>query len=173
MRLHFIQLTSALVILLGLNLVAVGQTQLILLNREKVVARFEYGDDISYKLKKSTSFTKASMLGATEFSLITFNDTIPFSSIERVSLKGHHGGTPLLAKFFITAGIAYFTLDQFNNVVVHGQKPDMEPSVWKPSLVLVAAGFAIKYIRKGSLRIRHPAKIVAAERGSRFFKSDE
>jgi hypothetical protein len=170
------QLKSTLVILfLSVSFSLVGQTQLVLLNKEKVLARFGYGDDIIYKLKKMDRFTKGVMLGATEFAVITFNDTIPFSSIERVSLKGHgqrHLPT-LISKLLITAGIAYFTIDQFNHVVVQGQKPDLDPTVWKPSLVMVASGLALKLVRKRSQRIRFPAKLLAVERGSMFYKSDQ
>ena len=168
------RLTFALVVLLsGVSFLSFGQAQLVLLNREKVIARFEYGDDISYKLKKSNAFTKGVMLGATEFALITFNDTVLFSSIDRVSLKGHRSSSSLLSKFLITAGIAYFTLDQLNHIIIQGQKPDLEPSVWKPSLALVATGYALKLARKRSLRIRFPAKLVAADRGSSFYKPNE
>ncbi len=147
------QLKSALaILLLSASFLSVGQTQLVLFNKGKLVARFGYGDDFTYKLKKSAHFTHGVMLGATEFAVITFNDTIPFSSIERVSLKGH---------------------SQLNNIVVHGQKPDMVPSVWKPSLVLVASGYALKWTHKKSQRIRFPAKLLAVERGSPFYKSDQ
>lgn len=170
------QLKSTLVILfLSVSFLSLGQTQLVLFNKEKVVARFEYGDDFTYKLKKSTRFTHGVMLGATEFAVITFNDTIPFASIERISLKGHgqRNLLTLVSKFLITAGIAYFVIDQFNNVVVQGQKPDLEPTVWKPSLVLVASGYALKLARKRSQRVRFPAKLLAVERGSPFYKSDQ
>ena len=170
------QLKSTLAILfLGISFLSLGQTQLVLINRDKVAARFGYGDDFTYKLKKSKRFTYGVMLGATEFGVITFNDTIPFTSIERVSLKGHSQRNllTLVSKFLITAGIVYFTLDQFNHVIVQGQKPDLEPTVWKPSLVLVATGYALKFTRKRSQRIRFPAKLIAVERGSPFYKSDQ
>jgi len=170
------QLKSTLAILsLSITFLSVGQTQLVLLNKEKVLLRVGYGDDFTYKLKKSTRYTHGVMLGATEFAVITFNDTIPFTSIERVSLKGHSQRhfPALISKFLITAGIAYFTIDQFNNVIVQGQKPDLEPTVWKPSLVLVASGYALTLVRKRSQRIRFPAKLIAVERGSPFYKSDQ
>ncbi len=169
-------LKSTLAILFfNVSFLSIGQTQLVLLNKERVVIRFGYGDDFTYMRKKSKHFTHGVMLGATEFAVITFNDTIPFSSIERVDLKGHgqrHFPT-LLSKFLITAGIGYFVLDQFNHVIVQGQKPDWEPTVWKPSLVLVASGFALKLTRRRSQRIRFPAKLLAVERGSMFYKSDQ
>src|SRR5580765_2378304 len=116
------------ILLLSITILSLGQTQLVLVNRDKVLARFGYGDDFIYKLKKSTRYTHGVMLGATEFGVIAFNDTIPFTSIERVSLKGHGQSNllTLVSKFLITAGIAYFTIDQFNNIVVQGQKPDLE-----------------------------------------------
>jgi hypothetical protein len=163
------------ILFISVSFLSLGQTQLVLLNKEKVVLRLGYGDDFTYKLKKATHYTQGVMLGATEFAVITFNDTIPFSSIERVSLKGHsqRNFITLVSKFLITAGIAYFAIDQFNHVIVQGQKPDLEPTVWKPSLVLVASGYALKLVRRRSQRIRFPAKLLTVERGSMFYKSDQ
>src|SRR5258708_40201738 len=119
------QLKSALaILLLSASFLSVGQTQLVLFNKEKLLVRFGYGDDFTYKLKKSTHFTHGVMLGATEFAVITFNDTIPFSSIQRVSLKGHsqrHLPT-LLSTFLITAGGAYFIFNPSNNLVLTREK---------------------------------------------------
>jgi len=168
------KLASILVILyLNISFLSLGQTQLVLIFKDKALARFSIGDDFTYKLKRSTHFTHAVMSDATEFSVITFNDTIPFSSIERISLKGHQRKTPRVSEFLIKAGVIYFLFDQVNNIVVHGQKPDMDPTVWKPSLVLVASGYALKLVRKKSQRIRFPAKLLAVERGSPFYKSNE
>jgi hypothetical protein len=167
--------STGTILFLIVSFLAMGQTQLVLFNREKVVARFGYGDEFIYKLKKSPRFTHGIMLGATEFSVFTFNDTIPFSSIERVSLKGHvqRNGLTLLSKFLITAGLAYFALDQVNHVIVQGQKPDLAPTVWKPSLILVASGYALKLTHRRSQRIRFPGKLLTVERGSPFYKSDQ
>lgn len=168
-----LKLTMA-ILFLNVSL-SLGQTQLVLLNREKIVARFGYGDDFTYKLKKSRRFTNSVMYGATEFGVITFTDTIPFSAIDRVSLKGHaqFNAANLISKVLITAGIGYFTLDQVNHIIVQGQKPDLEPTVWRPSLIMVASGYALKLMRKRSQRIRFPAKLLAVERGSSFYKSDD
>jgi hypothetical protein len=150
-----------------------AQTQLVLLNKERVLARFSYGDDFIYKRKRAKHYTTSAIASVREFSVITFSDTIPFSAIERVSLKGHQRKLPLVSEFLIKGGVLYFIIDELNNIVVQGQKPDLEPSVWKPALIMVASGFIIKLIRKESQRIRYPAKLIAAERGSKFYKSME
>ncbi len=171
----FMKLKIALIpLLLAAALISSGQNQLVLLKRERILARFTYGDNFTYRLKKAREFETSFITEVREFSVVTFNDTIPFSSIERVSLKGHsHRRFSTLSKFLITAGIAYFAIDEFNNTVVHGQKPDLDPSVWKPSMVLVGAGYALKLFRKSSQRIRFPVSLIAAERGSRFYLYDQ
>jgi hypothetical protein len=146
-----------------------GQSQLVVLSKEKVVARFSIGDDFIYKRRGSDKYTKAFITDLHEFDVVTFNDTVKFSAIERVSLKGQPRKKNVLSKFLITAGLAYFVLDQVNNVIVHGQKPDMEPSVWKPALAMVAAGYAIHFIRKGSQEIRYPARLMTVSPGSHFY----
>ena len=155
------------------SFLSMGQNQLVLFYRGKVLARFSYGDDFTYKLKKSKKFKKSFITDVREFSVVTFNDTIPFSKIDRVSLKGIPQKRSLLSKFLITAGVAYFALDEVNNIIVQGNKPDLDPVVWKPALVLVSTGYALTLLHKRSQRIRHPAKLVAAPRGSPFYKSDD
>lgn len=153
----------------------VGQTQLVLLNKERILARFVPGDDFIYKLKDKKGYVTSFITEIREFSVVTFNDTIQFASIDRVSLKGQpqRKGSRLLSKFLITAGVAYFVIDQFNNIVVQGNQPDMDPTVWKPSLVLVATGYAMRLFRKRSQRIRYPGRLLAVERGSKFYETGE
>lgn len=153
---------------------SLGQNQLVLLSRERVLARFTYGDDFTYKLKNSKHYKSSFITVVNEFSIVTFNDTILFSAIDRISLKGHpQKRFRLISQFLITAGVAYFALDQVNNILIKGNKPDLEPTVWKPSLVLVTAGCVLKLLHKRSQRIRYPARLLAAGRGSLFYKSDQ
>jgi hypothetical protein len=161
-------------LLLAAALISFGQTQLVLLKKEKILARFTYGDNFTYKLKNSKDFETSFITDVREFSVVTFNDTILFSSIERVSLKGHpQKRFSTLSKFLITAGILYFTIDEVNHMVIQGQKPDLDPAVWKPSIVLVSAGYVLKLFRKRSQRIRFPSRLMAAQRGSRFYQYDQ
>src|SRR5882672_10541074 len=91
---------------LFVSLLSVGQTQLVLLSREKVLVRYLIGDEIVYRLKKSKGYTSGVITDIKPFSVITFNDTIPFMSIDRVSLKDHpQAKFRTLSKFLMTAGI--------------------------------------------------------------------
>lgn len=151
-----------------------GQNQLVLFNREKILARFSNGDDFVYKRRNAKHYTKSFVTDLKEFAVVTFNDTVPFSEIDRVSLKGFpHKRFSLLSKLLITGGLLYFVIDQVNNIVVQGNKPDMNPAVWRPSLVLVSVGFALKVVHKNSQKIRYPARLVTVARGSRFYQSDQ
>lgn len=160
---------------LSIHFLSSGQSQIVVLNHEKVLVRFRVGDDITYKLKGASGYETSFVADILEFSFVTFNDTISFTSVERVSVKNMPlpHGQALLSKFLITAGIAYFTIDQFNNIVVHGQPADLDPTVWKPSLAMVAGGLALKFIRKKSQRIRYPGRMMTVERGSKFYKEIE
>ena len=172
------RLKIALSFLLAIpSFILMGQNQLILFNREKVIARFSYGDNFTYKLKKSKHYTSSFITDLKEFSVITFNDTVLFSEIDRVSLKGipknrlsRPHAVVLFSKLFIIAGLSYFVIDQFNNIVVRGSKPDLDPAIWKPSLVLVTVGYGLTLTYKRSQRIRYPAKLAVAPEGSRFYK---
>ncbi len=162
------------------SFISLGQSQLILLNRERVLARFSYGDDFTYKLKKSKHYTASFITDLKEFSVITFNDTVPFSEIDQVSLKGiprkrlsRPHAAVLFSKLLIIAGLSYFLIDEFNNIVVQGNKPDLDPAIWKPSLVLVTVGYSLTLIYKRSQRIRYPAKLITVQRGSPFYRSDQ
>ncbi len=154
---------------------AIAQNQLVLVKKNEVVLRYLYGDEIIYRLKNQKQYKSGVYLTSTEFTVITTMDTIAFSKIDRISLKGHKRNTlaRTFGKAFMIAGFGYFLIDQFNRVVVNGQKADMEPSVWKPSLALVVTGFALWQVYPRSVRLRFPAKLVNAEYGSRLYKPIE
>jgi hypothetical protein len=149
----------------------VPQTQLVLLNHQKVLARYRPGSVITYKLKHHTEFMTSLILEVREFSIVTSFDTIPFEKIVRVNLKGQpHGNfATLMGTFFFAAGLGYFAVDQINSMVVHGDGYDNDPQVWGPALGLVGGGFLLKQAYKRTQRVRYPAKLLAAKKGSIFY----
>jgi hypothetical protein len=162
-----------LLLLSSISFRSFGQTQLVLLNREKILLRFTEGDDISFKKKSSKDYTHTFITEIKPFAIITYNDTVPFSSIESVSLKGNTiPKFSLLSKFLITAGVLYFAIDQVNNIIVQGNKPDLPKSVWVPSVALVGTGLVLKLFRKRTQPLRYPARLMAVDRGSPFFQAD-
>jgi hypothetical protein len=149
----------------------VSTTQLVLLNRERILARYKPGMVITYKLKHYPEFVTSLIIEIRDFSIVTSFDTIPFEKISRISLKGqpHKGITSLFGSLFFAAGIAYFAVDQINSVIVHGAGYDNDPSVWQPALIMVGTGLILKQIYKRSQRIRYPAKLLAVKPGSHFY----
>jgi hypothetical protein len=156
------------------TLTSKAQTQLVVLKKEKVLARYSEGQAITYRAKKSREYVITLIVKVQEFSLITAFDTIPFSSIERVKLKGRN--TTLLnlvggAVFY--AGIGYYVLDEVNEIVIHGNGYDNDPAVWKPALIMVVSGWILKSIKKRSQKNIYPGKLLAAPPGSPFYLQEQ
>ncbi len=149
-----------------------AQTQLVLLNGEKVLARFGEGQAFSYKLKKSKGFAIGYIVKVNEFSVVTSYDTIPFSAIDRISLTGGNAlryqrtsFLNLLGSALLYAGVVYFAVDEVNSEVVHGYGFDSDRAVWEPALILAGSGIILRLIRKKSQRLKYPAKLLSAPPG--------
>jgi hypothetical protein len=158
---------------------SLAQTQLVLLNGEKVMARFAEGQAISYKLKKSKGFVVGYIARINEFSFVTSYDTVPFSKIESVSLTGGNAlkyrrtsFLNLIGSALLTAGVVYFAADEINSELVHGYGFDSDRAAWEPAVILAGSGIILRLIRKRSQRLRYPARLLQAPPGSPFWRPE-
>jgi hypothetical protein len=75
----------------------------------------------------------------------------------------------LSGKFLVVAGVGYFVLDQFNVIVVDGNKASLNDNVTNASLAMVGVGLPMMLIRKKYQRIGGKFRLMTVEEGSPFY----
>lgn len=144
------------------------QKQLVLLKREKVLLRLNYGDDFNYRLKGSKTVMPSYVNNLYDTAVLAHKDVIPFHKIDRVyfehSTFGNRFGT-----FLVIGGVGYFLIDQFNQVIVHGEEPTIDENVATTSAILVGAGLPLMLIKKKSQRLGGKYRLLTVEEGSPFY----
>ena len=144
------------------------QKQLVLLKREKVLLRLNYGDDFNYRLKGSKVVMPSYVNNLYDTAVVAHKDVIPFHKIDRVYFE-HSSFGNRFGTFLVIGGVGYFLIDQFNEVIVHGEEPTIDENVATTSAILVGAGLPLMLIKKKSQRLGGKYRLLTVEEGSPFY----
>lgn len=172
----YINNTGRKVVMLIIFMVSVvfgsAQNQLVLLKRGTVIARFNEGETMKFKMKDN-SLQEGVVLQFTDVSVITLGDTIEFASIDKINVKGHRKPTTLnkVGTLLMIAGIGYFVIDQVNTLFFVEGQSGIDETVVKASVALTAVGAGFRYIHSPYQKLRGISlRKVGPE--SRYYKYD-
>jgi hypothetical protein len=147
------------------------QKQLVLLKREKVLLRLYYGDEIVYRLQGSKTVRTSYVNNLYDTAVLAHKEIVPFHKIDKVYFK-HSSFGNRFGTFLVIGGVGYFLIDQFNEVVVHGEKATINEDVATTSAVLAGVGLPLMLIKKKSQRIGGKYRLLTVEKGSAFYLPD-
>jgi hypothetical protein len=159
---------SLVFLMLLLPLASYCQKQLVLLKREKVLLRLNYGDDFNYRMKGSKTVMPSYVNNLYDTAVLAHKDVIPFHKIDRIYFE-HSSFGNRLGTFLVIGGVGYFLIDQFNEVIVHGEEPTIDENVATTSAILVGAGLPLMLIKKKSQRLGGKYRLLTVEEGSPFY----
>lgn len=124
-----------------------AQTQLILLKRETVIARWEEGDLLQYKLKSGEKGL-GRIRQLHEFFLVTASlDTIYYHRIAKFRVHQRIDVTRGLGGALFMGGILYFLIDQFNTSFIVFGGGQFSRRVITSSLSMVALGTSMVFLK--------------------------
>ena len=148
-----------------------AQKQLVLLKREKVLLRLNYGDDFNYRLKGSDITRYSYVNNLYDTAVLAHKDVVPFHKIDKVYFE-HSSFGNRFGTFLVIGGVGYFLIDQFNTVIVHGEKATIDENVAVTSAVLAGVGLPLMLIKKKSQRIGGKYRLLVVEEGSPFYQRE-
>jgi hypothetical protein len=155
------------IIFLIVNVVE-AQKQLVLLHGEKVIMRFNPGDEFIIRLKGDKNKIHSYVNNLFDTAVLVHQTTIPFHKIDRI-YTSRSGLVNLIGKFLVVAGVGYFLIDQVNVVVVNGDKATLNDNVTTASVAMVAVGLPMMLIKKKYHRIRGRTRLMMVEESSPFY----
>lgn len=148
---------------------AFGQKQLVLLKKQKVLLRLTFGDEIILKTKGSDAKMVTYVNNLFDTAVMVHKTIIPFHKIDRVYFKRSNFAN-VVGTILVFGGIGYFLVDQFNVIVVNGDKPTLNDNVTTTSLGMVAVGLPMMLIKKKSQRIGGKYRLLTVDEGSPFYQ---
>ena len=162
------KLYSCLFIAIFISVAAAGQKQLVLLSREKVLMRFNPGDEFKISLKGEKKKWDSYINNLFDTAVVVHKTVVPLHKIDKIYFK-QSGLINLIGKFLVVGGVGYFVIDQFNTVIVQGDKASIDEGVATTSAVMVGVGLPMMLIRKKSQRIGGRYRLRVVEEGSPFY----
>jgi len=151
--------------------VVYGQKQLVLLKGEKVLLRLSPGDDIVFKIKGGDSRINSYVNNLFDTAVMVHQLIVPFRKIDRIYFK-HKNFANRIGGLLVVGGVGYFLIDQFNTVVVHGEKATWNENVGTASIIMTGVGLPMMLIKKKSQRIKPGYTLMTVEEGSPFYLPD-
>lgn len=145
-----------------------AQKQLLILKKEKVLLRLNYGDPIVFRLKGDPQIKRSYINNVYDTAFKVHLDTIPFRKIDRIYFK-QSLPTNVIGGLAVTAGAGYFAIDQLNEMAVQGNDFSLDQGVTRTAVVLVGVGLPMMLIKKKSQKIRYPVRLLMAKKGSPFY----
>lgn len=145
-----------------------GQKQLVLLKKQKVLLRLYFGDEIIFKTKESNSKITSYVNNLFDTAVMAHKSIIPFHKIDRLYFK-RSSFANVVGTLLVVGGAGYFVVDQFNVIVVHGDKANINENVATTSAAMVAVGLPMMLIKKKSQRLKHGYRLMTVEEGSPFY----
>jgi hypothetical protein len=145
-----------------------AQKQLVLLRQQKVIMRFNPGDQFVISLKGEKQKIDSYINNLFDTAVMVHRTLIPTHKIDRIYFR-QSGLVNLIGKFLVVGGVAYFLIDQFNVVVVDGHKADLDEDVTTVSATMLAVGLPMMLIKKKSQKIRGKYRLLMVQKGSPFY----
>lgn len=144
------------------------QKQLLLVRGEKVMARFNAGDEFVISLKGNKAKMKSYVNNLFDTAVLVHRTLVPLHKIDKIYFK-RSGLVNLIGKFLVAGGVGYFLIDQFNVIVVDGNKASLDDNVTAVSATMVAVGLPMLLIKKTSHRIGRRIKVMVVDERSPFY----
>lgn len=151
----------------GTNL-GLAQKQLLLLNREKVILRLNPGDEFVISLKGDKRKLNSYINNLFDTAVMVHKTLIPFHKIDKIYFK-HSAFVNRFGKLLVFGGVAYFLIDQFNTVIVQGDKASLDEDVTAVSAGMVAVGLPMMLIKKRYQRVGRKYRLMVVEERSPFY----
>ena len=136
---------------------------------EKVLHRFLPGDYIYVKVKNDPIRYHTYINNILDDAVVLGEDTISYRRIER-TYTGQGKFWSGLGKVMVQAGVALFIIDQFNSVVVQGNKATLDDGIAKVSIGLVAVGLPLWLIKKDGEPVGVKYKLYPVDTRSPFYR---
>ena len=147
---------------------AQAQKQLVLLRHQKVIMRFNPGDEFVISVKGEKQKINSYINNLFDTAVMLHRTIIPIHKIDRVYFR-QSGIVNLVGNFLVVGGAAYFLIDQFNVVVVNGDKANLDEEVTVVSATMVGVGLPMMLIRKSSQKVRGKYRLLTVQKGSPFY----
>lgn len=143
------------ILLAGISFTASGQTFLVL-EKMGTKKRYEFhqGEQIEVMLNNDDFFTRLTILDLGDSSIFAVNDTINFSTVNAVKLRGENTWLKIAGPSLMLAGILLFVLDATNQAVVSGGGYEVSPGVTIASVSLVGVGALFSFAGRNKVKLK-------------------
>jgi hypothetical protein len=147
------------------------QNQLLVIKNDRVIVRYQPGDEFMYKRKSKKEKTRSFIVSINDSTIVTNVDTIATHQVERVYFK-QGNFLNVVGGFLVTGGVLIFLVDQVNVLFVQGDKASINENVATISLVSIGIGLPMMLAKKNTHRVGFKKRLRIIDRNSPFYYTE-
>jgi len=117
---------------------------------------YSSGDEISFKLKGEDFFRTDHIIALNDTSIEFHYNRIAYHEISEINIRGKrfsNFNVKSIGTYAQVIGVAYIAIDQFNQVVVRGEDPSFNNSVWLAGGIIFAGGTLLKLLSPNKVKL--------------------
>lgn len=130
--------------------------------------RFNPGDEFIISVKGEKRKLESYINNIFDTAVMMHKTIVPLHKINKVYFS-NTGLVNLIGKFLVVAGVGYFVIDQFNVIVVNGDKASLNDNVTNASVAMVAVGLPMMLIKRKFQRLGGKYRLLPVSKGSPFY----
>ena len=115
---------------------------------------FQQGEQVEVMLDNDDYYSRVIILGLGDSSIISESETINFSSIKAVKLRGENTWLKISGPSLMVAGVLLFVIDATNQSVVSGGGYEVSTGVAVASATMVGLGAAFTFAGRNKVKMK-------------------
>lgn len=149
------------------------QRQIVVLKKERVLARYQVGDAISFARTNDKKIQIQKILALNDTLIMMNLDSVAYYRIKKLDIRGRrqHTFAERLGVYMMAAGVVFTLADLVNTTAVRKEDASIDEGVAIASGSLFAGGALLFFIKKPYFKPGRKNRILIVEKGSPFYRA--
>ncbi|MBL7832990.1 MAG: hypothetical protein JNK18_03510 [Cyclobacteriaceae bacterium] len=148
------------------------QRQVIVLKKERVLARYQVGDVLAFARTGEKNIQLQKILALNDTSIMMNLDTVAYYRISKLDIRGRRKSTfaERLGAYMMVAGVVLPLADLINTTAVQKEDASIDQGVGVTSVALFSGGALLFFSKSKYFKPGRTRRIMIVEKGSPFYK---
>lgn len=147
---------------------AYAQRDAVVIRNDRVVKRYQPGDDFVYKKRNGRKVQGEFIIAITPDAIITNRDTVATNQVERLYFR-RDNLLNVFGGFLVAIGGGIFVIDAANTLAVRGEEFSLDDHVTRITLTSLALGVPMLVVKKRSHRVGFRLRLRIIDHTSPFY----
>lgn len=164
---------TLILLLLTISVCATAQQrQVVVLKKERVLARYQVGDVLAFARAGEKKVQLQKILALNDTLIMMNLDSVPYYRISKLDIRARRSSlfSERLGAYMMLAGVVLPLADLVNTTAVQNEDASIDHGVAVTSVVLFSGGALLYFAKSKYFKPHRQKRILIVEKGSPFYK---